>query len=395
MNYLLYRAVQKLWINRKMYIAAAFELIIGMTVVLCGILSTYSAKSRLDLYRQQMGENGVIIEYSANKGSANKELPITVEDYKEIKANYPELEISYMVYTYSIYQMQQSGDVRDVEFVSMDTDLFYNIFGFYPKEDTVYLGTQIADDFENEELCFFETWLSWGNEGIRISDKDITNAEWVDSKDKVIFVDLLINLNIDSMIILPEACMGVLEENLTDQAAPCLRVAIEPGGDGSDPLSEIMQKLQEKHPSYSYYVSERYVELQKSITDLTQKIRLFAWVAWIVLAITVIGIIGILLIYMEKRKREFAIIMALGGTKKTVFMEIFAEIFLLCFIGGFIGLVISIVMLPYLSTSVFEAHFYWGSIGAMIGIVLMITNISCACVISGIRNTYPAKILKK
>lgn len=394
MSYLIYRAVQKLWINKKIYMAVAFEIVIGITVVLCGILSTYSAKFRMDLYKQQIGENGVVIEYSA-KESPNKELAITVEDYKAIKENYPKIEVSYLLYTYSVYQMQQSCNVKNVEFVSMDSDFFYNIFKFVPKENTLYLGKQITDDFESEELYFFETWLSWKSSGVYISDKYITNVERVDSKDKVIFVDLLIDLNIDSMIILPIECMSVLEENFADQAVPCLRIAVEPDSDTSDALAEIMQELQDRHPSYSYYVSEQYMELQKSITDLTQKIRLFAWVAWVVIAITVIGIIGILLIYMEKRKREFAIILALGGTHKTIFIEIFTEVFLLCFISGFIGLIISIIMLPYLSTSVFEAHFYWGSIAAMVGIVLMIANISCVCVISGIRNIYPIKILKE
>ena len=47
MKYLIYRALQKLWINKKIYFVIAFELAIGIAVVLCGISSAYSAESRV------------------------------------------------------------------------------------------------------------------------------------------------------------------------------------------------------------------------------------------------------------------------------------------------------------------------------------------------------------
>lgn len=395
MKYLFYRAFQKLWINKKIYFVIALELAIGITVVLCGISSAFSAKSRLELYKQQIGEQGVVIEYSESRDFTNTELPVTVEDYEIIKEDHSELDISFLLYTHSIYQTQRSSDVKNVTFVSMDAKSFYSYFGFAPQEDTIYLGTQVADDFEKEGLYFFEKWLSWDESNVTIGDSDIVDIVRLNPLNKSIFVALLVDLKIESMIILPEKYMNVLELNVEGQLTPCLRIVSVSNGGEPDAVFEVVQTLQDKHPAYSYRISEQYLELQKSITDLTQEIRIFSWIAWFVLIITMVGIVGILLIYMEKRKREFAIILSLGGTHATVFKEIFLEVFSLCFISGCIGLVATIVTIPYLSTGVFTAYFHWISVVAMLGIVLMITMISCTCLILGIRDVYPTKILKK
>ena len=395
MKYLIYRALQKLWINKKIYFVIAFELAIGIAVVLCGISSAYSARSRVELSKRQIGEQGVVIECFGNRGFANTELPVTVEDYKIMKEEHSELDISYLLFTRSIYQTRKSLDVKNVTFVSMDEDFFFRCFGFEPQDDSIYIGTQVADDLEKEGLTFFEKWLSWEQSHVIIGDSDFADMVRLNSFDKSIVVSLLMELKMESIIIFPEKCMDVLERNVEEQLTPCLRIM--PGSNGGEPkgVSEVVEMLQDKHPSYSYRISEQYLELQKSITDLTQEIRIFSWIAWFALIITMVGIIGILLIYMEKRKRELAIILSLGGTHATIFKEIFLEVFLLCFLSGCIGLIAAIITTPYLSTGVFTAYFHWNSVVVMLGIVLMITVISCVCVILGIRDVYPAKILNR
>ncbi|MCM1264280.1 MAG: ABC transporter permease [Butyrivibrio sp.] len=395
MKYLIYRAFQKLWINKKIYFAIALELAIGITVVLCGISSAYSARDRQELYKQQIGEQGIVVEYSGNGDFTDTELPVTVEDYKAIKEEYNGLDISYLLFTRSIYQTRKSLDVKNVTFVSMDADSFFNCFGFAPQDDTVYIGAQAADDFEKEGLSFFEKWLSWDESNVMVGDLVIEDVARLDAAGKSIFVTLLVDLKVESMIILPEKCMDTLELNVEGQLTPCLRIMADSNAGAQDAASGIVQMLQDKHPNYSYRISEQYLELQKSITDLTQEIRIFSWIAWFVLIITMVGIIGILLIHMEKRKREFAIILALGGTHATVFKEIFLEVFSLCFISGCVGVTAAIIIVPYLSTSVFTAYFPWINVVVALGIVFMVTIISCACMIVGIMDIYPAKILKK
>lgn len=395
MKYLIYRAFQKLWINKKIYFVIALELAIGITVVLCGMISAYSAKSRLELYKQQIGEQGLVIEYSGSRNFANTELPVTVEDYEIIKEEHRELDISYLLFTRTIYQTRKSMDVKNVTFVSMDADFFVRCFGFEPQDDAIYIGTQVADDLEKEGLTFFEKWLSWEEDNAIIGESDFEDIVRLNSLDKPIFVALLIELEMESIVILPEKCMNALELNAEGQLTPCLRIMPGLDGEGPDGALEVVQMLQDRHSSYTYRVSEQYLELQKSITDLTQEIRIFSWIAWFVLIITMVGIVGILLIYMEKRKRELAIILALGGTRATIFKEIFLEVFLLCFISGCTGLTATVIAVPYLSTGVFTAYFHWGSIVVMLGVVLAITIISCSCVILGIRDIYPTKILKK
>ncbi len=394
MLYLFSRAFQKLWINRKTYFFIILELGIAISVVLCGICSKYSAKSKLVLCKQQIGMDGAAIEYYENGIASKTDAPISVEDYIELRETYEESEISYLLFAGSIYQTQETMSVGNVTFISMDIDSFVRYFGFAPQDDTIYLGSLLASVAANEELKFFEEWFLWGKSDVRIRDGNILEVARLESPTDTIMVGTSWDLDVRSAIILPEKFMKVLQES-TDHPHSCLRVIPNVNSGGVDEVYDILETLQNIHPNCIYRVADQYAELQKSITDLTEGIRLFSWIAGFVLIISMVGIVGILLIHMEKRKRELAIIFALGGNHLTIFTEIFIEIFLLCFIGGVLGLTATVIAIPKLSTSVFTAHFQWSCIAVMIGIVLVVSIISCTCILWQIRDIYPAKILKK
>lgn len=393
MMYLIYRSFQKLWINKKTYFFIMLELAIGISVVMCGICSTYSAQSKLELCKQQIGTDGAVIEYYEN-GTASTDFPISVEDYITIRDSYSETDISYLLFAHSIYLTQASSNVKNVSFISMDAASFARFFGFAPQDDTIYLGSQIAEDSEKEGITFFEEWFSWGGSNVKVGEYDVPAIEKLAPSTKTIVVGVSWDLDVSTAIVLPEKYMNVLQDN-GDHPSQHLRVMINSDTVEADVLYDILQTLQETHSGYSYRIAEQYFELQKSIIDLTQGIRIFAWIAWFALIISMVGIIGILLIYMEKRKRELAIILALGGTRTTIFKEIFFEVFSLCSISGILGIIITIFIIPHLSTNVFTASFQWISVFAMLGIVLAIPIVSSVCIIGGIRSIYPTKILKQ
>ena len=139
MMYLIYRSFQKLWINKKTYFFIMLELAIGISVVMCGICSTYSAQSKLELCKQQIGTDGAVIEYYEN-GTASTDFPISVEDYITIRDSYSETDISYLLFAHSIYLTQASSNVKNVSLISMDAASFARFFGFAPQDDTIYLG---------------------------------------------------------------------------------------------------------------------------------------------------------------------------------------------------------------------------------------------------------------
>lgn len=398
MMYLIYRAFQKLWIHRKTYFFIVLELAIGIAVVMCEICSLYSSRSRLELCKQQLGDLGTVIEWRSKSNmpptmSSNAELAITVDDYNTVRDVHGDVRTMYLLFAGSIYLMQKATDVRDVTFVCMNDDMFTELFGFVPDEDVIYLGSQIADDSEQDELIFFTEWFAWGSDEIRIGELSFEKNQRLVSSTEQVFIDRTWNLDVDRMIVLPADRMKVLEENEAG-AFPFMRVVPTVDNDGADTVSDIIRMLKEEHKSYSYNASEQYTDLKNSIADLTQDIRFFSWVAWFALIISMVGIVGILMIYMEKRKRELAIIIALGGTRTTIFMEIFIEIFSLSLIGGVISTIATVVIAPYLSTSVFTVSFHWISVAVMLGIVLMVSILSCLFTLLGIRSVKPMQILK-
>ena len=81
MLYPLYRAVQKLWLNRKTYLFLLIEFVLGTTVVLCGYLSGRAATYRLEAYEMQSRKNSISIQYYGGDGL---NAAVTPEDYAKL-----------------------------------------------------------------------------------------------------------------------------------------------------------------------------------------------------------------------------------------------------------------------------------------------------------------------
>ena len=86
MKYVLERAFQKLWQNRRVYFFLALELTIGIAVTLCGYLSSRSAQNRIDFYNRQYGSGSMVVEYYTDRNAAKA--AITYEDYRDLYNKY-------------------------------------------------------------------------------------------------------------------------------------------------------------------------------------------------------------------------------------------------------------------------------------------------------------------
>ena len=395
MMYTFYRAFQKLWINKKTYFFIMIELAVGIAVVLCEICSVFSAHEKTEMCKRQIGEIGATIEYSGDfTFGAERKAGIDVEDYKTILDTYSDTEVSYILYAGGIYLDDVAEEVKDVDFVSMDKNTFADLFGFASEDDKIYLGAQVAEDLEKGGLRFVAEWISAEGADFKVGENDLLKPERLHSETQTIYFGLTHDLNVKTLVVLPEKYMKTIQDN-NGYSWGLLRIMTDPEIDDSDMLQDILQMLQARHPEYSYHIADQYLELRGSVASFNADAHLFAYIAWIVLIISVVGIIGILLIYMEKRKRELAIVLALGGTRMTIFKEIFIEIFSLCLISGIIGTAAAAAVAPHLSNAVFDVSFRWISLAVMAGIVLMIPVISCTCIVLEIRNVHPMKILKK
>ena len=266
MLYPLYRAVQKLWLNRKTYLFLLIEFVLGTTVVLCGYLSGRAATYRLEAYEMQSRKNSISIQYYGGDGL---NAAVTPEDYTQLCEIYgSEYSFSYLLLERTIYTFElQEDKVQDVILSSMDENTFEFFFGVQPEPDTVYFGAQIEKDLPNR-LFFGRDWFLLDEQGATINGQLLHTATLPDNSD-LLLLSAMESENVDTaqLIVLPFSQLNMLTAN-ADAPMAYLSVFLQ-SGQGIDDVQRIADWLQSRHPSYSYTVSDQRAELKKSIRDIT------------------------------------------------------------------------------------------------------------------------------
>lgn len=391
MSYIIHRAVQKLWLHKKVYSFLFIELILGMSIILCGFHSRVCAAQRLETYQSQ---NTLGLDIRASI-SGDQTIPaITVQDYQAIQQKYfQQGTFSYMLLKHSIYTLASAEDVQDITIIAMSDTYFENFFGFKPQPNTAYLGKKIQTDYQNE-MVILSDGIAFKEDSLRIGTQSLL-IDFLpkDVRSLTLTAEVEFDQDTQSMIVLPEEQLASLEQYIKGSVTVFFRIT--PFQENSTSfIYSIVDWLQNEHAGNQYQVIDQREQMEKSIQDLTSQIQELTWVAQLALVITVVGIIGVLLIFLEHRRRELAICRMLGATKITLFLELFWEIFLLCIVGGILSFPIVLIVIPHLSTSVFIVTFQWKSILVMIGIVTAIALLSCSCAIATIRSHSPLKILR-
>lgn len=97
--------------------------------------------------------------------------------------------------------------------------------------------------------------------------------------------------------------------------------------------------------SYSFTIGSEFFDFLKSTSTMRKQSIIFNSISCIFLFIILIGLIGLFVLFMERRKKEMAVCLALGATKNNLAWEIFLEILCISFVGFLIGIVTSCIIL--------------------------------------------------
>lgn len=393
MKYVLERALQKLWENRRVYFFLALELTIGIAVTLCGYLSSRSAQNRIDLYNRQYGSGSIAVEYYTDRNAAKA--AITYEDYRDLYNKYrSQCDFTFFLYSNAIYQCNGNDQVEMATILSMNEDAFSAYFG-EEQQENVYIGKDIEKALNCGGVNFPEKWFQMNNDTVQIGDYTAGPIRPLKTEPKTLITRALLGFDLDvsQLIILPESMMTILEHE-SDTLVSFLLLDSGSGNTNSSIPYDVVEELSQRHTDYTYELVNQGIELESSIADLTQEVRLISWVSKVALIITTIGIVGVMFIFLQYRRREYAIALSQGATHQRLFLEMFCEVFLLSSIGGITGTFVTAAIIPRLSTSMFTVVFHWTAIFVMLLIVLVVSICVCVLCALGIRNIYPTKILQ-
>ncbi len=390
--YTIQRAIQKLWLNRKAYFFIVLELAIGIAATLCGFLSSHSARNRLEICTNQCNSDDVMIEYYSDRGAVGT--AITYEDYCDFSSMYEtRFDFTYFLYTNSVYWQKDNNTIENFVVLSMDSDAFLFLFGI-EQLDAIYVGKNIATALEGGEIFFAESWLQMDRDTAQVGNEiDIQILPLNTGAEKIVTRGLKdFDLDVSQLVILPESMQDELERNSRDLLS---FLRLRPIGQFDTNLCcEITEALSKRHTEYSYTFVNVGKELEQAITDLTQEIRVLSWISKLTLSITTVGIVGILFLFLQHRRREYAIALTQGATHQILFQELFCEVLLLNILGGIIGTLAVAMIAPHLSTSMFTVVFQWSALLIVLLIVLVVTVCSCICMLTCIRSIYPVKLMR-
>lgn len=395
MHYSMYRAIQKIWIHKNTYIFISLELILSLTIVLCGFLSSTASQRRLNSYKKQNETRSISIQY----GSPHyvNRVAISTQDYKELAEEYgKESEILFFLYSFVSFYDPATDVVENAFLVSMNDTAFKELIGLERDFNTVYIGFEIAQKTNSNNLKYLDNQFSIENGKVKLGEERFNTIKTLNHYTDKIIISLTqrTDLDVNKMVILPEEKMKTLENNT--ESAPIAIMSILVSDSNSYSIAEqIVTKLNTIHTEFEYSISDQFYELKRSIEDLTINLSFFTWIAYFSLIVTTIGLIGVFLILLEKRKREIAIMLMMGATLPKVYFELFSEIFLINLFSGIIGVAISSGIAPYLSTAVFTVNFQASAFLVMITIIIFISLFSSMCTVFSIKKIVPVKILRE
>lgn len=340
MNYLLQKAVKRAKKNAKKYIPLVLQIIIGVCMISLSLTVALN-------FSKQMGEfqKELVLPFAGVStrmpGDADN---ITLDDWEYIKASYASEGLTY----YKQYYAEEFFNI-----VFADDGFYKNIMGMKdsPQKETVFVGKNAQDSLvgwkpNDKNLAKNYDEARAALFGFQISDFVLLESVEYEARgllSAISYMEDSMNIaSFDDFIILPLSAAGDM---------PCQSIVAIPIKSGeentvSTTLTEIQAYIISQHPSGDYIVRNYGEEMQQALSRNNILAGLINFLAAFVLAIVALGLTGLLLVFINKRKREFAVSLMCGATYRQLIAEVFFEILSVVLLGTVLGNLLCIPFLP-------------------------------------------------
>lgn len=382
------RRFQRAW---RYYIWIILELAAGAAIMVCQDSVSIAAAERLKAYERQFMENTVsVMNYSGEEWRWDmSELPVPYEAYSSFLEELPE--------DTELYCMQQGKiylGIQDIDLIGMSDNMFRYLIGF-DMEDTVWIGREALKQIEdadayaaadcsvdNNTICLYGS-----NFPYRVLEGEVKNSSIIG-----------FSANPDADILTEKSIFVPLElvTQIQEAGKPFYNSTLTVGGaDYRERAEQIAESLEAQSRAFHYAVEDRRQVYQKNSKDFTDDIQTVGWIGRFALILTAVGIVGIMLIHLDERKKDFAISMVVGATRRRLAAETAFEIVVLCLLGGIAALGISAIAVPMQSTSQYMVKLEKHSVGLLAVTIPGMAALICAILSSCVKIKEPVVALKE
>lgn len=359
--------------------------------MVCQDSVSIAAAERLKAYERQFMENTVsVMNYSGEEWRWDmSELPVPYEAYSSFLEELPE--------DTELYCMQQGKiylGIQDIDLIGMSDNMFRYLIGF-DMEDTVWIGREALKQIEdadayaaadcsvdNNTICLYGS-----NFPYRVLEGEVKNSSIIG-----------FSANPDADILTEKSIFVPLElvTQIQEAGKPFYNSTLTVGGaDYRERAEQIAESLEAQSRAFHYAVEDRRQVYQKNSKDFTDDIQTVGWIGRFALILTAVGIVGIMLIHLDERKKDFAISMVVGATRRRLAAETAFEIVVLCLLGGIAALGISAIAVPMQSTSQYMVKLEKHSVGLLAVTIPGMAALICAILSSCVKIKEPVVALKE
>lgn len=343
------------------------ELSIGILFFSYGMNFLFSGLEREHKLEKELGNNTFYLNaYSLGDGGENSGSDVTYDDYIRI-VKLTEAEVDFM----AIYDLTVESRGENIQ-----TKVLYSEVN---KEESVAfygLGSeQILKDKADRIVSSLPVEMGKNRFIVNYNNQKktyITNELNYDLQDRMLFTGpLMEDLKFGDCIILPLRDYQYTDVNSLHQNMLTLR--FQKGENIEGELQKVCAYLQQQHgDDYRYEFKNIMAEYRDTKDSYLQVSQYISRVSVLMLLVLIIGYRGIMNVFLEQRKRELAICLAVGARGWQLILEYVGEVALICFMGIMTGLIMENILIKHSSSIAFPIRMQGATIMMCIGVALII-----------------------
>ena len=397
-------ARERILYNKKQYIFIVLQVLLGIAILYSSICADISINRQSETYTQTVANQIMTVTgYSDEAGSEAR--AISPEEFAYIQENIQPQgsKAAYTIETGMYIEQNNQTNRIQVLFVSEDFyDVIMDAQDLNPSEH--YLGSEVSNLLQEghfEVQSYYEyAYQDQTGElfGVPLGDYIVLSTQQNGQTARSYRMNTSENdddYSFSNTIFLPIEEFSQYQSFISGTAYLYISTDNENTDQIQTFLNEIVQYLNQEHPSVSYRYNDDLQYLQNANTGVIRNVQLIRVVAGLLLAIVAFGFLGLFMLLAKKRQRSFAIAIMCGATIRQIIAELFIEVITLMFAGTCLGIVIGGFALPLFSIPLYPVYNSVWAILICLGLTLCISAAVTFIISQSIKKLTPVNVLRQ
>lgn len=337
MRYCAFKAAAHLWQSRKWFALLAMQTILGVALLFYSANSLLQSQSSLNAARQTLQGETLDVSYSFADDVPATNFPVTQDDLSFLETAY-EQQADFLYAAFSpqtVVLSQEKAEFLSIYCLFLNDAFFRELFGTAPEENTVYLGENLSEVFQEEQEVDLSKMMymtqppvvKWERSevvvagGISLPYVSMPASQTTVLAHPAAFAQAENYIPLADCVILPLACLPDAEALPQREGSQAILKIRYRDTVTQNIAPDVLAVLSQRHAQYIYSVEDRYLIMEQAVQETGTETRLLLVMALGLLLSLLLSTAGILSILLARRKQQLAICLAYGATRGAILGE--------------------------------------------------------------------------